>query len=685
MNAHVFVDAENVSPDVTFRVVEFFGREHAITKVDIVAKEDTLSFKYRNLDPKIFRVQNCFYGKNSADTWICIEIVRAIIDEPELELLIIISSDKDFLPAIKFAADYDKKIFIVSNGVTHKNFSAQMKTLGINPASVQLKDFRCGFDELSQKLSPFLPLMTYDTQKFFFAHGDEVRLILVRRSSGKICEVPFVEGISVDIFRRVLRELRILGMKRTIYEFCRQNFLKVVDEQIYFLTEEEILPPVTQVETVDKFLSRRAADVRKIFVKHAEKIFEIPFADEMPIDIFGKLLREKKIIGKTFSPLKVAEKSMLVVRNGKVFLPTEDELEKICDAQEDNVDKFFMDNAEDIRKIFVKQGQNLVEIPFVDGMSLEMFGKLLRGQKIISATGNPAKIAEKSLLNVRRGKVFLPTEDELEKNYEELSAEEKFFVEHAEDVRNVSVKHAGKTFELPFVDGMPFEIFSAVLSQRKIAGRSASIKKFAAKNSFVIRDGKVYVPSVYLQSQKLTVENPPPQKLTFEKSSAVDEYLNEHALQICTAQILHDGQKFSIPFVEGMPLNIFGLLLHERKIISGFTLPVTVAEKNSLVVRDEKIFMQSENLSSKKSTFEKSSIVKDYLNEHALQIRTAQILHDGQKFSIPFVDGMPLNIFGLLLHERKIISGFTLPVTVAEKNSLVVRDEKIFMQQEVLT
>ncbi len=576
MNAHVFVDAENVSPDVTFRVVEFFGREHAITKVDIVAKEDTLSFKYRNLDPKIFRVQNCFYGKNSADTWICIEIVRAIIDEPELELVIIISSDKDFLPAIKFAADFDKKIFIVSNGVTHKNLTAHMRTLGIHPTAVELKDFRCGFDEPSQKLSPFLSQFYYDTQKFFLAHRDEVRMILIRRTSGKICEVPFVEGMSVDIFRRELRELRIFGPKRSIYDFCRQNFLKVVDEQIYFLSEEEILPPVTQIETVDKFLSRRAADVRKIFVKHAEKIFEIPFADEMPLELFGKLLREKKIIGKTFSPLKVAEKSMLVVRNGKVFLPTEDELEKLCDAQEDNVDKFFLDNAEDIRKVFVKQGQKIFEIPFVDGMSLELFGKLLRGQKIISATGNPAKVAEKSLLNVRRGKVFLPTEDELEKNYEELSAEEKFFAENAGAVRNIYVKHAGKTLELPFVDGMPLEIFGEMLSQRKIAGRAASIKKFAAKNSFVIRDGKVFLPP----------------EIKFDDPSAVDDYLNEHVLQIRTATIFHDGQKFSIPFVEGMPTKIFNKLLRAQKITAE---PVTVAKENSFVVRGEKIFSTGRN------------------------------------------------------------------------------------------
>ena len=493
MNAHVFVDAENVSPDVTFRVVEFFGREHAITKVDIVAKEDTLPIKYRGLDPTLFRVQNCFYGKNSADTWICIEIVRAIIDEPNLELVIIISSDKDFLPAIKFAADYGKKIFIVSNGVVHRSLTAQMKKLDIEPDAVELKDFRCGFDELSQKLAPFLPLLYYDTQKFFFEHGDEVRLIFVRRTNGKLCEVPFVEGMSVDIFRRELRELHILGMKRTIYGFCEQNFLKVVDEQVRFMSEEEILPPVAQIETVDRFFARRAADVRKIFIKHADKLYEIPFADGMPLDLFGRLLRDKKIIGKTFAPSKVAEKSLLTVRNGKVFLPTEDELEQVCDALEDNVDKFFLEHAADIRKVFVKQGQKVFEIPFVDGMSLEIFGKLLRSQKIIASTGNPAKVAEKSLLAVRRGKVFLPTEDELEKIFNDrLGVAEKFFMEHDAEVRKISVKHANKVFDLPFADGMPLEVFGDMLKRKNIAGRPATVKRFAEQNSLVIRDGKIF-------------------------------------------------------------------------------------------------------------------------------------------------------------------------------------------------
>ena len=39
MIAHVFVDAENIPPSVTFKVVEHFGREHTITKVESSPKK----------------------------------------------------------------------------------------------------------------------------------------------------------------------------------------------------------------------------------------------------------------------------------------------------------------------------------------------------------------------------------------------------------------------------------------------------------------------------------------------------------------------------------------------------------------------------------------------------------------------------------------------------------------------
>lgn len=492
--AHVFVDAENVPPDVTFRVVDYFGKEHKITQVDIVGKEETLPYKYRDLNRQLFRVQNCFYGKNTADTWICMEMVRAIIDEPDLELIVIISSDKDFLPAIKFAVDFEKKILIVSNGTGHKNLKAQLQKLRVPLESVELKDFRCAFDETSQRLARFLPFLWYDSQKILFENADKLKFILLRKNNGKICEVPFVEGISVNDFRQMLRELKVFAPKTSIYSFCARNFLKVEDERVYFLGEEEILPPITEIETVDKFLSRNAPDVIKVFIKHGEKIFEIPFVNGMPLDLFGKLLRQKKIIGKTISAAKVAEKSLLIVRDGKIYLRGESELEKICSRMADNVDQFFSEHLQEIKKIFVTHGQKVFEIPFVNGMSLDVFGKLLRGKKIIGATASPKAIAEKSLLAVKGGKVYLRDEADLEKVFEaKLSDVDKFFYEHASELRTIFIKTPKKIFEMPFVDGMSFELFSEMLGKKNIAGRPSAVKNIAAQSLLAIRDGKVYL------------------------------------------------------------------------------------------------------------------------------------------------------------------------------------------------
>ncbi len=586
MVAHVFVDAENVPPDVTFRVVEHFGKEHKITQVDIVGKEESLPLKYRDLDRRLFRVQNCFYGKNSADTWICIEIVRAIIDEPDLELIIILSSDKDFLPAIKFAADYEKKIFIVSDGKSHRNLKTQLQNIRVPPGAVELKDFRCAFDEVSQRLSQFLPLLWYDSQKILMDNADLLKFILVRKQNGKICEVPFLEGINVNDFRQMLRELKVFAPKMSIYRFCASNFLKVKNECVYLMKEEEILPPITQLETVDKFLSRNAADVIKIFVKHGEKIFEIPFVNGMPLELFGKLLRQKKIIGKTVAVSKVAEKSLLTVREEKVYLRGEEELEKICNDLADNVDQFFLEHKDEIKKIFIKHGQKIFEIPFVNGMSLENFGKLLRGKKIIGVTVSPKSIAEKSLLAVKGGKVYLRDEDDLKKVFEEsLSDVDKFFNEHANELRMIFIKQGQKIFEMPFVDGMSVELFGKMLSQKNIAGRPSTVKNIAAQSLLDIREGKVFL----LKEEELAAAYE-------EFYENVDDYLNEHALEIRSVTIRRGRDFFEIPFVNGMPLKIFGKLLVERKIIVGFTSPLTIAEESSLIMRDEKIYLRQEGL-----------------------------------------------------------------------------------------
>lgn len=584
MIAHVFVDAENIPPSVTFKVIEHFGKEHKITKVDIVAKENALPYKYRGLDTEIYRVQNCFYGKNSADTWLCIEMVRAIIDEPDLELIIIISSDKDFLPAIKFAVDFEKKILIISNGAGHRTLIEQLKILNVNPAMVELKDFRLSFGDRSQKLSNFLPRLGFETKRFLLDREARIKFIFVKNDD-KIFEVPFVEGMGTMIFGHVLRELNILSRGTQLKDFITENFLKLIRDRVYLKTEKEIWEP-TVAEQIENYFEEHATETCKIFIKHNEKLSEIPFVNGMPLEIFGKLLRERKIIGKGASPAQTAEKSLLKVSDGKVFLRNEEEQETAYDNTIKDVDEYLNFHAEELKKVLIKHNGKIFEVSFVDGITLELFGKLLREKNIIGKSTSATSIAKKNFLDVRDGKVYLCNEERLSELYAESTGNlNAYFYENDAKTIKIFVKYNGDLFEIPFVNGMPLTLFDKLLRDKKIIGKNSSAIKVAAQSLLEVRDERVFL------YDEAALEN-----IQSDLLHNVDDYLNEHALEICSVEINHNGKSFSIPFVDGMPLEIFGKLLRERKIIGVSTTLEEVIADNSFVIHGEKIFINKEGI-----------------------------------------------------------------------------------------
>ena len=581
MIAHVFVDAENIPPSVTFKVVEHFGKEHTITKVDIVAKEDTLPYKYRNLDEKIYRVQNCFYGKNSADTWLCFEMVRAIIDEPDLELIIIVSSDKDFLPAIKFAVDFDKKIFIVSNGAGHKTLAEQLKILNVNLDAVELKDFRLKFGDVPSKLEKFLPMLSFGVKKYLFDCEDRIKFILVKKGK-EIFEVPFVAGMTIQVFGRILRELNILSYSDSLRSFISKNFLKLTrGNRIYFRSEAELSEP-TLAEQIAEYFSEHAAETIKIFIKHNSRLSEIPFVDGMPLDIFDKLLREKKIIGKSASIAQTATKNLLKIVDDKIFLCNDEEQIAAYEGTIKNIDEYFSFHAAELRKIFIKHNGKFFELPFVDGISLELFGKLLREKNIIGKSTSATSVAKKNFLDIRDGKVFLCGEDRLIELYAESTGDlQAYFEYHADDAKNIFVKRNGDLFEIPFVDGMPIKIFDKLLRERKIIGRNSSAIKVAAQSLLDVHDERIYlIGEDELEAAQDDLE------------TDLEGYFIEHALEIRTISIWHDVNIYSIPFVDGMPIKMFGKLLRERKIIDRKISVEEVIANNDLDLRGEKVYLK---------------------------------------------------------------------------------------------
>ena len=338
----------------------------------------------------------------------------------------------------------------------------------------------------------------------------------------------------------------------------------------------------TPAEEIAEFFSEHARDVTKIFVKQNSRLHEISFVDGMPLELFGKILREKKIIGKTASPAQTAANSLLKVVGEKIFLCSDEEQIAAFSGTIKNVDEFFSFRAADIKKILIKHGNKIFELPFVDGISLELFGKLLREKNIIGKSTTATSIAKKNFLDVRDGKIFLCDEDKLTELYAEATGDLAAYFEYrAADVKFIFVKHNGELFEIPFADAMPFVLFEKLLRERKIIGRNSSAKKVAVQSLLDVRDERVFlIPEDELAAAQEDLE------------INVDGFFNAHALQIKSLTIRRGAKEFELPFVDGMPLKFFGKLLRERKIIDRKTSAEKIVAENNLVLRDEKIFLE---------------------------------------------------------------------------------------------
>ena len=286
---------------------------------------------------------------------------------------------------------------------------------------------------------------------------------------------------------------------------------------------------------------------------------------------------EKNIEGLRFDPYD--NKNALSIKIFKITVNGE-LVEDFSSNAFQVVDEYFNFHADDIKKILIKHAQKTFELPFVNGITLEMFGKLLREKNIIGKSTSATSVAKKNFLDVRNGKVFLCDEERLVELYAEATGDfAAYFDQHT--AKNIFVKHNGNLFEIPFADGMSLALFDKILREKKIIGRNSSGKKIAAQSLLDVRNKRVFL----LTEDELSIAQD-------DLETDVDGFFNEHALEIKSISIRHDGKIFDLPFVNGMPLKVFGKLLRERKIIDRKISAKEIIVSNRLELRNEKIFIR---------------------------------------------------------------------------------------------
>ena len=504
MTAHVFIDAENVKPDVGFMTVEKFRREYKIDRVDIIGKKETISQRYRAAGEP-YHVQNCYFGKNSADTWLCVEIAKAVFEE-EVETIIIVSSDRDFLPAIKLAVEKNKNVVVISDGFGHRNLKRLLRELKINLNSVQLVDYRDGLtitdtetkkkkkslsalmknatptfiDTQAQKLNKFYSRLSTTNENFFRKRDGKVKIIFVKYGNN-LTEVPFVNGMNFVVFANVLRELQIIGKKVDVNKIVEDSLLKMDGSKVQLPSAEEIIGEEMETDSVFDNLSWEILNyftennmkVETISFKRDEENFKLPFVAGMSENIFLQMLFEKQIFfDKDFGEL--LKENFMQVEDGKIFRRKDTQIEQT---------------------IFVSYGGEFIEVPFDNGMSAKNFIGRLREHGI---TGNGKflrQVLDDSLLKIRGGRVYLSLDEEedFETDLYYLSAtSRKFLSANSANVNFVRVLYKGVLYDVPFVNGMRFSTFAQIVEDLGIASKGAS-RNVLTGNGFKIIHGMVYL------------------------------------------------------------------------------------------------------------------------------------------------------------------------------------------------
>ena len=428
MNAHIFIDAENIKPEIGFKVIEKFSGEYSVEQVEIIGNETTLSSKYLEASNR-YNIKNSFYGKNSADTWLCTEIAKTIFENPAVEIIILVSSDRDFLAAIKLATDQKRKVILVSDGNGHKNLKAMLYDLRINPDLIELVDFKTDFETVqpakkkipvkpaenlpqnitAEKVKVLIKKNLPDNLKAFYYKNEKSFKFIKLKYAGRIIEVPFLDGINLSTFTNFLIGLKIISDGNIIQHIISENSLKLEDNKIYI--EEKISEPEkTPFDDVINYFVAHAAETKNIFIKCNGKLHEVPFTNGISLAMFSRLLKGYEISDDADKTRKIIADSFLELRNNRVYFPSEEEFPIELKPYIKNIPKdaleFILQNEDKLKIVSIAHNDAVYKVPFVDGIQLSIFAHMLRHLKIIGKNASSQKVLAANGFTVKNNLVF---------------------------------------------------------------------------------------------------------------------------------------------------------------------------------------------------------------------------------------------------------------------------------------
>lgn len=228
MRLHAFIDGENVSVSTVRNGIKQLRLLNHLAKIDVFAK-----FKPSYADDYNMNFVQCFYGKNSADTFMTTAIVKAVYEEPLTDGFAIFTSDSDFSPVIKVVTEAKKPTILISE---QGDLESHLKDVGVD--FDYLTQFKFAHGRAVSVHNNYLKCKIPKKEYNFAEVHDGSSVYIVTKD--RTYEVPFMNGMDIDTFSRIapLKAIKKSFPKsRKLSEILELNYIKMDNKKLYIDVE----------------------------------------------------------------------------------------------------------------------------------------------------------------------------------------------------------------------------------------------------------------------------------------------------------------------------------------------------------------------------------------------------------------------------------------------------------------
>ena len=234
----------------------------------------------------------------------------------------------------------------------------------------------------------------------------------------------------------------------------------------------------------------------------------------------------------------------------------------------------------------MKCQNQLVEIPFVEGMHSSIFSRVLRDLKLFDKKANIKQIIADSLLEISEDdKIYLQSaEDFFLLNEDESNAEETSDSEE-QILQTAFIKFGGEILEVPFFNGIKFKDFWEILTFYGVIGDEKFLCKVIEESLLVIREGAIY----FADEEKKFPDD-------FEEileylSDDTKKFIAENESNLKFINLTYKGYFFEVPFVNGMNCSVAAKILIEMDVADNFEDARKVLTANGFNILNGAVFL----------------------------------------------------------------------------------------------